>query len=513
MTDFKCKICGKEIKSVYSLTGHVLKVHKLKIKDYYDTYLKSDSEGKCEVCGKPTKFKSVLKGYLPFCSVKCSGSSERLKEERKATTIERYGVAVTFNSQESRKKREKTNLEKYGSLSPFGNAEIRDKIKKNNLKKYGTEYPLQNEEVFNKTREKLKETYGVDNPGKSKELTDKRLKTLKSKQDSYEIENKLTKLSVLGALYGQGWYKSRDKLGIELVHENNLTYIHNEDIPKIKNYFNHYGCGHKSWLEKEIHDYIKSIYGGTIICNSRKIIPPHELDFYIPDLKLAIEFNGTYWHSTETGTPVNYHFEKSKACQDKNIRLIHIYEYEWLDYGDKIKLMLNEAFGIVNKIYARQCEIRKISNQEAKVLNEKVHLQGHRNAKVTYGLFYNNELVQLMSFDNCRYNRNIKNDDEWEIIRGCPGSNTSVVGGVSKLFSHFIEDYKPKKIISYCDFNKFDGKSYEKIGMKFVKYTGPDKKIIVNGKVISRNPKKYSQYKNNNKIFGSGSKLYVWEAK
>ena len=129
---------------------------------------------------------------------------------------------------------------------------------------------------------------------------------------------------------------------------------------------------------------------------------------------------------------------------------------------------------IDNKIYARNCEIKQITNKEAKPFNETNHLQGHRNAQVTYGLFYEGKLVQLMSFSKTKYNRNLKNDDEWEIIRGCPGSLNLVVGGVSKLFSHFVRDYNPSKVFSYCDFNKFSGISYEKLGMKFIGYTSPD---------------------------------------
>ena len=143
----------------------------------------------------------------------------------------------------------------------------------------------------------------------------------------------------------------------------------------------------------------------------------------------------------------------------------------------KIELMLNIALGRNNtKIYARQCEVRKITNAEAKLLNEQIHLQGHRNAQVTYGLFYKNELVQLMSFSKTKYNRNLTDNNSWEIIRGCPSSNNIVVGGVSKLFKHFVKEYHPAKVFSYCDFNKFNGKSYEALGMKFIGYTGPDMK-------------------------------------
>ena len=86
--------------------------------------------------------------------------------------------------------------------------------------------------------------------------------------------------------------------------------------------------------------------------------------------------------------------------------------------GDKIIALLRIATGNVErKIYARQCTIKKITNKEAKVLNDKIHLQGHRNAQVTYGLYYKDELVQLMSFSKTKYNRNLKSDNEWEIIR------------------------------------------------------------------------------------------------
>lgn len=240
-----------------------------------------------------------------------------------------------------------------------------------------------------------------------------------------------------------------------------------------------------------------------------------EIDLYAPDYKIGIEFNGTYWHSSEV-KPKNYHQEKSKLAEQHGIRLIHIYEYEWNNPAKKEKIIqrLNIAFHLnITKIYARQCEIKQISNQEAKILNEAIHLQGHRDAQVTYGLFYQNKLVQLMSFSKTKYNRNLTGDNDWEIIRGCPGSNNIVVGGVEKLFTHFIRDYNPNNIFSYCDFNKFDGKSYEAIGMKFIGYTEPEMKwIMPDGSVINRNPKKHAELKAKAKfqLFGAGSKKYLW---
>lgn len=105
-----------------------------------------------------------------------------------------------------------------------------------------------------------------------------------------------------------------------------------------------------------------------------------------------------------------------------------------------------------------------------------------------------------------------RNGAEWEIIRGCPGSNNIVVGGVSRLFKHFIKDYKPSSIFSYCDFNKFNGKSYEELGMKFIGYTSPDKYWVINDHLVPRNPTRYKELKEKAQgvLYGSGSKKYLW---
>lgn len=266
--------------------------------------------------------------------------------------------------------------------------------------------------------------------------------------------------------------------------------------------------------ERKVFD---SIYGlsDDFVLNDREILKGKEIDIYCPSKKIGIEFNGTYWHCS-LKKEKNYHYQKSLEAEKKGIRLIHIYEYEW-NNPKKVEILqslLKIAFGEVSeKIYARKCEIKEITNKEAKLFNEKNHLQGHRNAQVTYGLFYNNQLVQLMSFSKTKYNKNLKNDNSWEIIRGCPGSNNIVVGGVGKLFKHFIKEYDPEEVFSYCDFNKFDGSGYEAIGMKLIGYTGPDMKwVMPDMSVVERSPKKHKDLKEKAKaqIFGAGSKKYLW---
>lgn len=466
---------------------------------------------------------TVLKKY----GVDNASKTKAVKQKIEQTKLDRYGDKHYNNREQGTQ----TMLERYGVTAPMKSKEIQNKSKQSCIKKYGVPYSLQAPEVKEKIKQTNVQKYGVEYQTQSTNFKVKSKQTRLNKYEDetfnnrpqawktcqqnislFEQEHNCTLKNTLLKKYGQGWLRIEDTLSHLSLGK--YQFILNSDISKIEEYYKSKPDG-GSYLEDSLFDYITSIYEGEIIRNTRQVIPPYELDIYIPDKKLAIEFNGTYWHSWPQNIVKTYHYDKSIKCQDKGIRLIHIYEWEVLEpQWSKIKLMLDQALGVNSKIYARNCTIKPISNNEAKILNEKVHLQGHRPAQVTYGLFYRNQLVQLMSFSRTRYNRNLKSDDDWEIIRGCPGGNCSVVGGVSKLFQHFVQDFQPKKVFSYCDFNKFDGTSYEKLGMRFIGYTGPDKTWIIGGKPVKRNPKRYQQLKSNAEgiMWGSGSKKYEWIA-
>ena len=508
-----CQICGKE----FTGQAHIKKKHGINTKEYYDRFIKRDGEGIC-TCGNETSFLGLNSGYRQFCSVKCAQNDTTIRQQvhntTKANLLAKYGVENIQQIKAVRDKTKQTCLERYGSEYAIGSDSVKQKIIKNNQDKYSVDYPLQSADIRNKTKQSVLEHYGVDNPAKSEIIQDKARKTRKANIDNkYDTTGYYT-VGYAGMLYGQGWYHNRERLGVTIVKFGMYSYISAEDMLKAKGYHEHHYDGHKSFLEYDVVDFIKSTYDGEILINKKTIIPPLELDIYIPDKKLAIEVNGLFYHSSLNGDiDKNYHFNKSKMCEDKGIRLIHIYESEWYNDRDKLESLLRIALGKVEtRIYARQCEIQQITNAEAKPFNDKGHLQNHKQAEVTYGLFYNGELVQLMSFSKNKYNYNLRADTEWSIERGCPGSNNIVIGGVAKLFKHFIRDYKPTKIFSYCDFNKFDGTSYLAIGMKFDGYTGPDKYWIKDGQMIRRSPNKYQYYKEHADgiLFGSGSKKYIW---
>jgi hypothetical protein len=218
-------------------------------------------------------------------------------------------------------------------------------------------------------------------------------------------------------------------------------------------------------VENELKEFITSL-NIEIIENSKKIIPPLELDIYIPSKNIAIEYNGLYWHS-EINKPSNYHLNKTNLCQERGIQLIHIFEDEWLNTKNIVKSRLRNILGLTtNKIYARKCIIKEISIDESKNFLNSNHLQGHVNSSIKIGLYYNDELVSLMTFGRGRIAMGGSSND-YELLRFCNKLDRIVIGAADKLFKYFIKMYFPKTIISYADKRWSIGNLYEKL--KFIK--------------------------------------------
>ena len=204
--------------------------------------------------------------------------------------------------------------------------------------------------------------------------------------------------------------------------------------------------------------------------NNRDVIKPQEIDIFIPEHNIAIEFNGLYWHNEKSGKDKWYHYNKTKKCAEKGIRLIHIFEDEWLNNQESCMDLLGRFLGLpCTKIFARKCRIEEIRVGEARKFLEDNHLQGYSAASVTLGLFFEDKLLQLMSFKHSRYNKNI----EWENIRHCNLRGHQIVGGTQKLWSYFIKTYNPTSVVSYSDNRWFEGSTYEKLGFSLQKDNPP----------------------------------------
>lgn len=140
--------------------------------------------------------------------------------------------------------------------------------------------------------------------------------------DEFEKSNNCTHIAKLIDLYGRDW----QRLNIPIIRISKMyQYVDNKYLDTIKS-FKYTPISGRSHKEKSILKYIN--YNGKILENIKTVISPLELDLYFPELKLAVEYNGTWYHSLEAGMTKDYHLRKSIMCRNKDIRLIHIYEFE-----------------------------------------------------------------------------------------------------------------------------------------------------------------------------------------
>jgi len=421
------------------------------------------------------------------------------REQAEKTCEEKYGVKNTMQIDENILKSKKTKLEKHGDE----NYNNREQAEKTCEEKYGVQHHMQNEESLNKMIKTNKKKYSVSFttllPGykenvkkanqekygadfffssevyleKTREEKIKRLKKLLEENNLVFDENKYIKL------------RNKNEDSIKYIHYEITCKNCNNTFPStLKNTSpicrNCYPIAVNSKIELEFREFLSS-KEVQFLSNNKSLIKPFEIDIYLPNENLAFEINGNYFHSEIGGDKDKYyHILKSKLCQDKGIKLIHIFEDEWLFKKDIIKSrVLNMLKTTSNKIYARKCEIRELKNDtKSNFLNEN-HIQGNSIDKYRYGLFYKNELVSAMSFSNLRKSLgNKKEEKTFELIRFANKNNTNVVGGFSKLLNYFLKEIKPKKIISYADI-RWSGLDYEKTvysknGFKFVDYTKPN---------------------------------------
>lgn len=183
-----------------------------------------------------------------------------------------------------------------------------------------------------------------------------------------------------------------------------------------------------------------------------------KIDNTLIELNPSATHNSTWSPFTNQEKDKLYHYKKSKLARENGYRCICI--WDWDDSDKIINLLLPRK-----TIYARKCEVKEVDLNTAREYLNQYHLQGYAKDNIRLGLFYNNKLISIMTFDKPRYNNNY----EYELIRYC--SSYNIIGGAQKLFKHFLKNYNPKSIISYCDWSKFNGDVYQTLGFIFKSYS------------------------------------------
>lgn len=460
----------------------------------------------CNVCGKSVMFNG--KRFTNYCSKECQSKDRKnvaqkmketnllrygstcslnnkdIKAKAKETLKRNYGVEIPAQSDTIKNKMKSTSLEKYGVDNPAKNKDVKNKIAETNLKKYGNICSLQCEENLEKKRQTMIQKYGDEsfrNTPKREQTTLNKygvkcvlqlpnvIEAIKESKASniaeFEKQNNVVEYSKLIETYKGHWLDV-----ITPIRFKNRLFVKTSDISKIEQYCENSKSLRTSNEEQELFEFVRSVYSGVIIKNDRQVIKPKEIDIYIPEKKVGIEFDGLFWHSDYHLKEQDLHLQKTIMCEQQDIRLMHIFEDEWLQKPEVVKSMIKSALGVYDKrYYARKLELYKPTFQEAKEFFNHNHIQGYSAASYYLALKDGDTIVQCVSIGKNRFKKN----KDFELIRMASLLNVQVEGGFSRLIKNALKELKIGSIESYVDRRLFSGKGYRSSGWSIIGESKP----------------------------------------
>lgn len=259
--------------------------------------------------------------------------------------------------------------------------------------------------------------------------------------------------------------------------------------------------------EKELRDFISSFYKKQIIFNDMTVIPNDDLDIYLPEDNIAFEFNGLFSHSEEASNgKCNkwYHYNKSKLCEEKGVRLIHIFEDDWDNHKKQLKSKIKYILHYSNnlpRIRASKCYIKEVNNNKKDKFLNKHHIQGNdRGTSVNLGLFsrQDKQLLAIMTFTKLNNKNNKEND--YNLSRFASHNKYIINGAFSKLLKYFLDNYKTDDIFTFADKTWSVGDLYNKNNFEVYNYIDPDYSYYKNTEHELGRQHKFNYRKNRIKI-------------
>jgi hypothetical protein len=429
----------------------------------------------CKICGRPTKWGRLFSsGFNTYCSVSCKnkdpiqqqlckdgviatfGVSNISKvpsiiQKKRDNSVLLYGVSNPNQLDSIKSKAINTNLQRYGVIHPMLLPKFQQKVRRTNVERYGVDYIQQEENFKQKTKATNLQKFSREHPTQT-HITEDALNKLNDPEwlfhQHVELKQPLTQIAERVGVNDTTVGRYLTKFGIETKHF------------------------HESVGQNQISQFLIS-NGLKVETNVRNIIAPLELDIYLPEYKIAIEYCGLYWHSEQLGKNSTYHYNKYKLCLDKNIRLFTIYEDEWFTKQTTIQDMLlhNLNRSTKSRVFARKLSIKMVGVNEKKRFFEQYHLQGDGPGSINIGLFEDNSLVACISV--------IQNKGGVLLINRYATSKI-VVGGFSRLLSALKKQYEWNVIETFADLRYSQGQLYLSVGFKNVKQLKPDYYYIKN---------------------------------
>lgn len=408
----------------------------------------------CSLCNKEQTlmYYKYLQNTERHGFYSCKSCSNKKKV---MTSNEKYGADNYMMTEEGKNRVMRTTMERYGTHCVFLNKDVRDRIKNTMIETYGAPY------TFNTSKYKkdLLETW-------KKERTE-----LLNKLGIFDFKLNTSDYSI--DIYCDNckqYYKTDNRL----LYARNM---HNTILCTICNPRSRLVSGKELILYNEICKISDNVISGYKFSGGK------EIDIYLPDYKLGIEFNGLYWHS-EKYKPKDYHINKTRQCEEHGITLIHV----WEDELDKMDILVNYIRSKIVKFHsvgARKCRLQMVSHKEAKDFVNKYHLQGWAISKYNIGLYYDDELIQIGTFSKTRkiYGGT---DESYELVRFCTKFQTTVIGGLSKIIKEFVRISGCEKLLTYADASKSSGYVYRQCGFEQLQSSKPGYWYVLNDKRIHR---------------------------
>jgi hypothetical protein len=407
--------------------------------------------------GKQQKFRSFTEGYA-FCgrARDCECASESVAEK-----LKEYHQSVSFDSKlEIQQRRLNTVQEKYGVDNVGKTAQARaarrefysdemkvaesiEKNKQTKQERYGD--PGYNNRV--QASQTFKERYGVDYW--VSRMDNENIPILRDKREMESLFSKFTP------------HEISQQLGVHV--QTVYCYLNKHDIRS----------PFQSSEELAVKNYLRELGVSNIVENTRRLLPSgREIDIYIPDKQIAIEYNGVYWHHEDVPhIHKNYHHSKFVECEKLGIQLITVFSTFWKNKPEIVKSILRNKLGVnQTSVYARQCKVREISSKDTKDFLNLYHIQGYTVAPVAYGLYHSDQLTAVMTFGERRVAIG-KPESGYELIRFASAGR--VVGGAGKLLSAFIRNRSPERIFSYSDNEWSTGNLYARLGFSLEREIPP----------------------------------------
>lgn len=410
---------------------------------------------RCEGCNKElnsTHWKPFLKpeqridqnissGYMRYCGKSCAYTFGTKQESYKNTCLSKYGVEHPMKTDHVIAKIKANNIDKHGDAHPF---------------KWSGEKFLAVLEQKHGTRV-VRHIDGVHD----KILNTINLKTIELLPQKIREMEDIFEAKCISEIPTE--FRRVDEVDLTWRHVCGKTWVSNISARGIRSCPSCWSGTSKA--EQEVATFIETFV--PVEQHDRKIIFPKELDIFIPGAKLAIEFDGTYWHSAKF-EPREKCVQKLNMCEAQGVRLITIQEHLWVNKQELVKDRIRSILGKNKRIGARKTQVKNIDSVTASNFLLENHLQGAARSSIQLGLFSDNVLIMVATFAKPRWS----NKADWELIRMATSRGITVQGGASKLIHHFRQN-NSGTIISYADRCWSQGNVYKSIGFEFSHNTAP----------------------------------------